>query len=56
MDTPDPVKKNNIIYFQFFIDFTLFLDKKGGDLAQLVRVCDSQSQDKGSNPLISTKI
>lgn len=25
-----------------------------GDLAQLVRVCDSQSQDKGSTPLIST--
>ena len=27
-----------------------------GDLAQLVRVCDSQSQDKGSTPLISTII
>jgi hypothetical protein len=36
------------------INFLLYLPVVNGDLAQLVRVCDSQSQDKGSTPLIST--
>jgi hypothetical protein len=55
--------KYNQHHFQDVLLLSIFLyicavHKGGsvGDLAQLVRVCDSQSQDKGSTPLISTII